>query len=71
MSIWIVEIFRMSVDTSCDVLVYIYMTILWIVDFFIREWINEMSILEFFVLWMDYSDTLVIDVFIQAHIETI
>ena len=54
---WIVEIFRMSVDTSCDVLVY--MTILLIVDFCIHEWINEMSILEFFVLWMDYFDTLV------------
>ena len=27
--------FRMSVDTSCDVLVY--MTILWIVDFCIHE----------------------------------
>ena len=57
----------MSVDTSCDVLVY--MTILWIVDFFIHEWINEMSILEFFVLQMDYFDTS--DVFNQAHIETI
>ena len=53
---WIIEIFKMSVDTSCDVLVY--MTILWIVDFCIHEWINEMSILEFFVLWMDYFDTL-------------
>ena len=48
MSMWIVEIFRMSVDTSCDVLVY--MIILWIVDFCIHELINEMSILELFVL---------------------
>ena len=54
---WIVEIFKMSVDTSCDLLVY--MTILWIVDFCNNEWINKMSILEFFVLWMDYFDTLV------------
>ena len=48
MSMWIVEIFRMSVDTLCDVLVYI--TILWIVDFCIHESINEMSILEFFIM---------------------
>ena len=67
MSMWIVEIFRMSVDTSCDLLVC--MTILWIVDFCINEWINERSIIEFFVLWMDYFDTS--DVFNQAHIETI
>ena len=51
----------MGVDTSCDVLVY--MTILWIVDFCIHDWINEMSILEFFVLWMDYFDTLVMYLF--------
>ena len=57
MSMWIVEIFRMSLESSCDLL--IYMTILWIVDFCINEWINEMSILKFFVLWMDYFDTLV------------
>ena len=48
MSMWIVEIFRKIVDTSCDVLVY--MTILWIVDFFIHELINEVSILEFFCI---------------------
>ena len=31
MSMWIVEIFRMSVDTS---VIVVDMTILWIVDFF-------------------------------------
>ena len=43
---WEVEIFRMSLESSYDLLVYI--TILWIVDFCINELINEMSILEFF-----------------------
>ena len=43
MSMWIVELFRMSVDTSCDVLVY--MTILWIVDFL---FMNELMKLVYY-----------------------
>ena len=45
MSVWIVEIFRMSVDSLCNLLVY--MTILWIVVLLMNY---ERSIIEFFCI---------------------
>ena len=44
MSMWSVEIFIMSLDSSCDLLVY-------------------MGIVDFFVLWMDDFDALVMYLF--------
>ena len=44
MSMWIVEIFRMSVDTSCDCIhvIVVDMTIMWIVNFFYNELMKEL-----------------------------
>ena len=65
---WIVEIFRMSVDSSCDLLVY--MTILWIVVFLMNY---ERSIIEFFCIMnglFEHSSDMVSLVVLQCFFYT-